>query len=111
MAKILRGKVYWADLEPSRGHEQAGHRPVLVISHDILNERSGTVIALALTSQSPRAGYPLTYELNSEKLPKKSWVKINQIRTLSVDRLGKKAGHISPEEMQEIIEGLIELVD
>jgi len=55
--------------EPNRGHDQAGERPVLVLSHDVLNERSGTVIAVALTSQEPRAGFPLTLELRTPKLP------------------------------------------
>ncbi len=73
MARILRGVIWWADLNPVRGHEQAGFRPVLIISHDIFNARSGTVIALALTSQSPSAGFPLTLELTSVALPKRSW--------------------------------------
>jgi mRNA interferase MazF len=55
MARILRGDIVWADLNPVRGREQAGRRPVLVLSHDVFNERSGTVIALALTSQPPGA--------------------------------------------------------
>jgi len=110
MASILRGEIYWADLNPVRGAEQAGLRPVLIISHDIFNERSGTVIALALTSQEPRAGFPLTFELADVHLPKKSWVKISQIRTLSVERIGKKMGWISPEELEQIIEGLNEIV-
>lgn len=110
MASILRGEIYWADLNPVRGVEQAGLRPVLIISHNIFNERSGTVIALALTSQEPRAGFPLTFELANVHLPKKSWVKISQIRTLSVERIGKKLGWISPEELEQIIEGLNEIV-
>jgi len=84
MARILRGDIVWADLNPGRGREQAGQRPVLVISHDVFNERSGTVIAVALTSQPQKAGFPLTIELSHPKLPKKSWVKISQVRTLSV---------------------------
>lgn len=100
----------WADLDPTRGHEQAGLRPVLVISQDVFNQRSGTVIAVALTSQEPTAGFPLTLELSSESLPKRSWVKIGQIRTLSVERLGKKIGNASPEELDQIIEGLNEIV-
>jgi len=51
MAGILRGDIRWADLNPVRGHEQGGPRPVLILSHDIFNERSGTVIAVAITSQ------------------------------------------------------------
>ena len=110
MARILRGDILWADLDPTRGHEQAGLRPVLVVSQDVFNQRSGTVIALALTSQEPTAGFPLTLELSSKSLPKRSWVKIGQIRTLSVERLGKKIGSASPEELAQVIEGLNEIV-
>lgn len=110
MARILRGDICWADLNPVRGHEQAGLRPVLILSHDIFNERSGTVIAMALTSQAQRAGYPLTLELESGKLPKRSWVKISQIRTLSTERIGKKIGRAKPEELLLVIEGLNEII-
>ncbi len=110
MARILRGDIWWADLNPVRGHEQTGTRPVLIISHDIFNARSGTVIALALTSQLPPAGFPLTLELTSADLPKRSWVKISQIRTLSVERLGTRLATISPEELDRIIDGLNEIV-
>lgn len=110
MARILRGDVRWADLSPTRGREQAGQRPVLVISHDVFNKRSGTVIAMALTSQSQRAGFPLTLELDASGLPKRSWVKISQIRTLSTQRLGGKIATASPEQLARVIEGLNELV-
>src|SRR5271154_1565295 len=109
MARILRGEVRWAELNPVRGREHSGQRPVLVLSHDVFNERSGTVIAVALTSQPQRAGFPLTYELVSAKLPKRSWIKINQIRTLSVDRIGARLGRASPEELVQIVEGLNEI--
>ncbi|MDX9767139.1 MAG: type II toxin-antitoxin system PemK/MazF family toxin [Ectothiorhodospiraceae bacterium] len=110
MARILRGEIRWADLDPVRGREQAGSRPVLVLSHDVFNERSGTVIAVALTSQPQRAGFPLTLELSARKLPKRSWVKISQIRTLSVDRIGARIGRALPEELSLVIEGLNEIV-
>ena len=110
MARILRGDIVWADLNPVRGHEQGGQRPVVVISHDVFNARSGTVIAMALTSQEPRAGFPLTQELSGAKLPKKSWVKISQIRTLSTERIGKRIGRASPEELDQLIQGLIEII-
>jgi mRNA interferase MazF len=110
MARILRGDVVWADLNPARGHEQGGLRPVVVVSEDVFNARSGTVIAMAVTSQPQRAGFPLTLELASVKLPKPSWVKISQVRTLSVQRLGKKLGQVSPEELDRLIEGLNEIV-
>ena len=66
MARILRGDIYWADLDPTLGHEQAGRRPVMVLSQDVFNERSGTVIAVALTSQPQKAGFPLTLELSDQ---------------------------------------------
>ena len=110
MARILRGDIRWADLNPVRGHEQAGLRPVLILSQDIFNERSGTVIAVALTSQPQTAGFPLTLELKTASLPKQSWVKISQIRTLSVERLGKIIGRVSPEEIEQVIEGLNEII-
>jgi mRNA interferase MazF len=110
MARVLRGEVRWADLNPVRGREQAGERPVLVLSHDVFNERSGTVIAVALTSQEPRAGYPLTVELTSSKLPKRSWVKTGQIRTLSTERVGRRLGRVSEEELAQVIDGLFELI-
>jgi mRNA interferase MazF len=102
--------VRWADLNPVRGHEQAGARPVLVLSHDVFNERSGTVIAVALTSQEPRAGYPLTLELRSAKLPKRSWVKTGQVRTLSTERIGRRLGRVAEEELAAVVEGLFELI-
>lgn len=110
MARILRGDIRWADLNPVRGNEQAGLRPVLILSHDVFNERSGTVIAVAITSQPQRAGFPLTLELASPGLPKQSWVKISQVRTLSVERIGKKIAQASPEELAQVIEGLNEIV-
>jgi mRNA interferase MazF len=110
MARILRGDILWADLNPTIGHEQTGLRPVVVISQDVFNERSGTVIAMALTSQPQQAGFPLTLELQGVDLPKQSWVKISQIRTLSVERLGQKIAHLPPETLDQLIEGLNEIV-
>ena len=110
MARILRGEIRWADLNPTRGREQAGNRPVLILSQDVFNERSGTVIAVALISQPQRAGFPLSLELGSRNLPKRSWVKISQIRTLSVERIGKLMGRATPEEMDQVVEGLNEIL-
>ena len=110
MARILRGEIRWADLNPVRGREQAGLRPVLILSHDVFNDRSGTVIAVALTSQPQRAGFPLTYELKATKLAKQSWVKISQIRTLSVERIAGRLGAASPEEIALVVEGLNEVI-
>jgi mRNA interferase MazF len=110
VARILRGDILWANLDPTLGHEQSGSRPVLILSQDVFNDRSGTVIAVALTSQEPKAGFPLTLELSDSRLPKRSWVKISQIRTLSTQRLGKKLGRATARELEDIIEGLNEII-
>ena len=110
MAGILRGEVRWADLSPARGHEQAGRRPIVVLSHDVFNERSGTVIAMAVTSRPPRAGFPLSSELEPGNLPKRSWVKISQIRTLSADRIGDVIDRLPPETLSRLVDGLNEII-
>ena len=110
MAGILRGEIRWADLNPTRGNGQAGQRPVLILSHNVFNDRSGTVIAVALTSQPQRAAFPLTLELTGRRMPKPSWVKISQIRTLSVERIGKRMGTVAPEELDLVLEGLNEII-
>ena len=110
MAGILRGEIRWADLDPTRGQEQSGQRPVLILSADVFNERSGTVIAVALTSQEPRAGFPLTLHLTTRGLPKQSWVKISQIRVLSTERIGRRIARASAEELARVVEGLNEII-
>lgn len=110
MAEILRGDIFWADLNPAKGHEQSGKRPVLILSHDVFNKKSGTVIAMALTSQPQKANFPLTLLLQKKVTRKSSWVKISQIRTLSTLRLERKIGRITDDELGYVIEGLIEIV-
>ena len=110
MARVLRGDVRWADLNPTVGHEQAGTRPILVLSHDVFNARSGTVIAVAITGQPQRAGFPLTLELPRKGFPKASWAKISQIRTLSTKRLGRKITRLSPEMVDLVVDGLNEII-
>lgn len=110
MARVLRGEIRWAELGSTRGAEQTGRRPVLVLSNDVFNARSGTVIAVALTSHEPRAGFPLTFESAAPGLPKRSWIKISQIRTLSAERIGARLGRSADEELARVIEGLNEII-
>ena len=110
MARILRGDIYWADLNSVRSREQAGLRPVLILSHDLFNRKSETVIAMAITSQPQKAGFPLSFALPPEMLPKSSWVKISQIRTISVERLSKKIAVLDTETLGQLIDGLLELI-
>jgi mRNA interferase MazF len=110
VARILRGEVRWADLGERRGTKPAARRPVLILSQDVFNERSGTVTAVAITSRPQRAAFPLTLELSAPGLPKPSWVKISQVRTLSADRIGRRLGRATPEALAQVVDGLLEIV-
>ncbi len=110
MARILRGDILWADLEPVRGHEQGGRRPVLVVSHETFNDKSGTVVAMAITSVPQRAGFPLTLPLPDNLLPQPSWLKISQVRTISTERIGKRLARLAQIEVDRAIEGLLDIV-
>jgi mRNA interferase MazF len=104
--KILRRAIYWANLDPTVGSEQQGTRAVLIISIDAFNHNSQTAIAFAITSKKPKVTYPLVYELPKDILPKRSWVKISQIRTLSTQRLGQQIAQIEEADLREILAGL-----
>lgn len=110
MAGILRGDILWADFNPVIGHEQSGLRPVLILSQEVFNKYSGTVIAVAITRQTQKAGFSLTLSLEKTKLPKKSWVKISQIRTLSVKRLRGKISKVELKELELVVEGLNKII-
>ena len=99
--KILSRGIYWAKLDPAVGVEQKGTRPVLVVSIDSFNNNSGSVVAFAITSKKPKVNYPLVYKLPTDLLPKPSWVKITQIRTLSSQRLGSFITKITEEDYQK----------
>src|SRR2546427_13054991 len=99
-----------AKLNPPEEKRLARPRPIPVLSHDVFNDRSGTVFAVALTSQEPRAGFPLTLENKATGLTKRSWIKISQIRTLSVDRIGRRLAHASEEEVARVLLGLDEIL-
>jgi mRNA interferase MazF len=68
------------------------------------------VIAVAMTSHEPRAGFPLTLESKAAGLKKRSWIKISQIRTLSVDRIGRRLARSREEELARVIDGLNEIL-
>ncbi|GDY22044.1 hypothetical protein LBMAG56_33910 [Verrucomicrobiota bacterium] len=83
---------------------------MVIVSNATFNQRSGTVIAMALTSQPQRAGFPLRLKLDNADLPEKSRVKISQIRTLSVGRLSRKIGRAKTEAAALAITGLNQIV-
>lgn len=107
---ILRREIYWANLNPTRGREQGGIRPVLMIGNNLFNQRSGTLVALAITSVEPKVKYPLVKELICSNLPKRSWVKITQIRTISTERIENYIGQIDSNQMNDIMLAIDDLI-
>ena len=76
----------------------------------MFNDRSGTVIVVALTSQQPRAGFPLVLESKADGLSKPTWIKISQIRTLAAERIGGRIAQASDQELARVIDGLTEIL-
>ena len=103
--RILKKGIYWAKLDPTIGTEQAGTRPVLIVSIDSFNKNSNSAIAFAITSKKPKASYPLVFELPEKLLPKPSWVKITQIRTLSAERIGSFIASVKDEHFEQVMSG------
>lgn len=102
-----RGAILWAGLDPTVGHEQAGRRPVLIVSRTRFNEASSTAIAFPLTSQPQRLGYPFTAQVPGGILDKPSWVKLTQVRTIDVRRLGAELGHVPDAFVRHCLMGLL----
>ena len=109
MASVLRDEIRWAQPDPTLGNEQQGTCRVLVISHHVFNDRSGTVLAMAITSQPQRAGVPLTLPLGKLR-GEEAWLKISQVRVLSTHRLGRKLGKAAAEQLAQAVGGLNEIV-
>jgi mRNA interferase MazF len=96
--------IFWAELEPTKGSEQAGTRPVLVVSAEAVNEALPIVTILSLTSVKPgRKVYPIEVLLSSREtgLPKDSIAMAHQIRAIAKERLGEKCGGINSDNLKE----------
>ena len=98
-----RGEVWLADLNPTRGHEQSGRRPVVVLSEDVFNEGpAGLVIVLPLTTTLR----PITFHVRVQ--PPEGGVKVpsailcEAIRSISTDRLFGRWGAIAPSTMARV---------
>jgi mRNA interferase MazF len=108
--KILRADIYLADLDPTRGHEQAGKRPVLIISEDLFNSGpADLVIAIPLTSVVRSISSHVLVSPPEGGLKKPSAIMCEAVRSLSKERLLKKWGSISEEKMLEV-EGILRML-
>ncbi len=104
--------IFWADLNPVKGSEQAGKRPVLVISEEAVNQALPIVTIVCLTSLKPgRKVYPIEVLLDPKEtnLPQQSIVMAHQIRSISKERLAEKCGSIENEDCKDKIKKAIKL--
>ena len=101
---IKRGDLFWVDLNPTKGSEQAGRRPVLVIQNDVGNEAAPTVIVAPLTTKSFTKEYPVNVHLprGVAGLKENSTVLFSQIRTIDKSRLERKIGHLPTSYLQKV---------
>lgn len=107
-----RGEVWWADLNPIVGHEQGGRRPCLVVSVDRLNHGpAGLVTVLPITTRDKRIPLHVRIEPPEGGLPEPSFVKVEDIRSLSKQRLCDRLGRVSPATMAEVADRLRILLD
>lgn len=101
--KIYRGDIFFANLNPVKGSEQGGKRPVVILQNDVGNKFSPTVIVAAITSRTrKKANMPTHVSLDNAALEKDSQVLLEQIRTLDKTRLIKKVGKLTQDEMRAI---------
>lgn len=101
MIKIKQGDIVWASLDPTKGHEQAGMRPVLILQNDLFNEHLNTVLAVPLTTNLRTKDFVSTYFLESKKnkLKKDSIALMHQLRCIDKARLQKKIGAVNADEL------------
>lgn len=103
-----RGEVYFADLNPVRGREQGGRRPVLIIQNDIGNRHSPVTIVAAITSAVSERAYPTEVRLAAGLggLPRESAVLLNQIKTIDKERLDQRLGQLDAAAMRQVDEAI-----
>lgn len=107
MQKVMRGDLFFADLDPVVGSEQGGIRPVVVLQNNIGNKYSPTLIVAAITSQTNKNRMPTHVRVSDRTdLPKNSVVLLEQLRTIDKKRLQQKLGAFDEETMEEIDEAL-----
>jgi mRNA interferase MazF len=100
MAEPLRGEIWLVNLDPTKGHEQAGKRPGLIVSVDLFNQGpAGLVVILPITTK-PK-GIPFHVEINISEggLTRRSFIKCEDIRSIAKERLSKRVGGVSEETM------------
>ncbi len=102
MPKIARGEIWLADLNPTRGHEQAGQRPCLVISVDLFNQGpAGLGVVLPLTTKKKGVLWHVVAPAESG-LKVTSYIKCEDIRSISLERVSRRTGSVSASVLNAV---------
>jgi mRNA interferase MazF len=105
--KPSRGDVWLLDLDPTRGHEQAGKRPGLIVSADPLNHGpAGLVIIVPLTTRERGIPFHVRIDPDEGGLRQVSFAKCEDVRSVAAERLMGRIGRVSPGTMEQVEEGL-----
>ena len=105
---IKRGDLFWVNLNPARGSEQAGKRPVLVVQNDVGNEFAATTIIAPLTTKGFSKEYPTNVKIprGASGLKDDSTTLLSQIRTIDKSRLERKIGHLPESYLRKVDEAI-----
>lgn len=102
-----RGEVWFVDLDPSKGREQAGRRPCLIVSDDRLNRSpADLVIAVPITSKDRRIPSHVEISPPEGGLKVRSFIKCEDIRSISTDRLINVLGSVKTATMNQVSQRL-----
>jgi mRNA interferase MazF len=105
-----RGEIWWADFSPTRGHEQRGHRPALVVSDNRFNDSAAGLVLLCPLTTTDRSGIPWHIEVGEDAgLPKRSFVMCEQVRSASKQRLSEQVG-MAPKAVMEQVENRLRIL-
>ena len=101
---IKRGDLFWVNLNPSKGSEQAGRRPVLILQNDVGNELAPTTIIAPLTTKSFSKEYPTNVNIpkGTAGLKTNSTVLLSQIRTIDKTRLEEQIGTLPAPHLRNV---------
>lgn len=105
-----RGEIWLVDLNPTRGHEQAGIRPALIVSTNLFNQGpAGLVVVLPITSTERRVPLHVAIVLPEGGVRQRSFVKCEDIRSVAVERLHERWGTVSPRSM-DLVEDRLKIL-
>ena len=108
---MKQGDIYFANLNPNRGSEQRGQRPVVIVSGNAMNDHFGVVIVMPLSTKIKKyAGCILLKKDKINNLKQDSEIITFQLRSLSKDRFTKKMGNISGDQLHELKKKLLEVL-